>query len=454
MSETLILGGGVTGQALARFFKKRDEPFILYDDNTNPSRTLSEIWSAIGCPQIWGKSELVNFKELKQIIYSPGIATKSLLLKEAANNAIPIYGELEFSYQCIKKKDPHSQIIGITGTNGKSTTTHLTATMLLEAGVDSAPCGNLGIPMIEAVEQYRPGQILVVEASSYQLESCQNFRPQAGAFLNLTSDHLARHGTLDNYRNSKLQLFSQQTENDIAVFPRIPSNFAEGALGLAAKWYFGLHPHDSPLGAYLDAKGNLSLSFDSGPCRPFARLDDLCIPGNHNVLNVLASSILAHKFGASADSLKKTLKHYKGLPHRLFICAHHDGVTFINDSKSTNIDSTLVAIEAIKGPMILILGGVHKGASYKPLLENLQQRSVKLIFIGEAIPQLEEDLSSIPHESVKRFDDGVRRAFDLAPPNSTVLLSPACSSFDQFENFEQRGIAFEHFVNEWISSKN
>jgi len=317
-------------------------------------------------------------------------------------------------------------VLAVTGTNGKSTTTDLTAHLLRASGIPAIACGNLGTPVIEAVVSARLGSVFVIELSSYQLESTLAFHADGAAFLNLTPDHLARHGDMETYRRTKLRVFEGQTAENLRVVPVA-------------------HPE-----WWQDAPGNEGAMTLLG--KPLLNRSELRIPGGHNVENALAACLLAAHGGASIAALREGLRTYPGLAHRIAFCGERDGVRAYNDSKGTNVDATLTAIRALPGPLVLLLGGTDKGASYEPLREVLAGKLRRLVFLGEAIPQLVRDLGNLPHEVVPAFDEAVAAALGLAQAGDQVLLSPACASFDQFDNFEQRGDRFDALVRIWSRS--
>jgi UDP-N-acetylmuramoylalanine--D-glutamate ligase len=330
--------------------------------------------------------------------------------------------------------------LAVTGTNGKSTTTDLTAHLLRASGIQSVACGNLGTPLIEAVQAASAPTVFVVELSSYQLESVQSFHAEGAAFLNLTPDHLARHGTMEAYRKTKLRIFAGQTGQDLRVVPMAHPEWWQDAPGNGRAARFGW----SECEAWCDGSGGLHLHGE-----PLLRRSELRLPGDHNVENALAASLLASHAGASLPGIRAGLRNYAGLAHRLTLCGEKGGVKAYNDSKGTNVDATLTAIHALPGPLVVLLGGTDKGASYAPLREALAGKLHRLVFLGAAVPQLLRDLGDLPHVVIPAFDDAVAAALSLARPGDQVLLSPACASFDQFENFEQRGERFEALVRAW-----
>lgn len=284
--------------------------------------------------------------------------------------------------------------------------------------------------------------VLVVELSSYQLESLLGFHAEGAAFLNLTPDHLARHGTMEAYRLAKLRAFEGQTPEDLRVVPLAHPEWWRDAPGQGRTARFGWAECE----AWCDDDGLLRLEGEA-----LLNRSELRIPGTHNVENALAACLLARQGGASLAGLRAGLRSYPGLAHRIAFCGEKGGVRAYNDSKGTNVDATLTAIRALPGPLVLLLGGTDKGASYEPLRAALDGKLRRLVFLGEAIPQLERDLGDLPHDVVPGFDAATQTALHLAQPGDQVLLSPACASFDQFDNFEQRGERFESLVRAWIS---
>jgi UDP-N-acetylmuramoylalanine--D-glutamate ligase len=304
-------------------------------------------------------------------------------------------------------------------------------------------CGNLGTPFVEAVDQAAGPTVYALELSSYQLESVASFRAEAAAFLNLTPDHLARYGSMEPYRQAKLRIFERQTPEDVRVVPMAAPELWKDAPGEGRTLRFGWTGCE----AWCDGEGWLHLHGEA-----LLQRSELKVPGDHNVENALAAALLARHGGASADAIREGLRSYPGLAHRIAFCGEKGGVRAYNDSKGTNVDATLIAIRALPGPLVLLLGGTDKGASYAPLREALAGKLRRLIFLGDAIPQLKRDLADLPHEEVWGFDEAVRRALALALPGDQVLLSPACASFDQFKNFEARGNRFEALVHDWVEA--
>ncbi len=438
---TIVMGAGASGRAAARWLADQGGPVILTDAGAEPRD--AEDLARHGIQGVWGGHPLSLLDDCSSVVLSPGIPRSAPFVSEALARGLEVIGEVELAHRVLRKRQDGSKILAITGTNGKSTTTDLLAHLLRSAGIATAACGNLGIPFLQAVMEAEQPTVFALELSSYQLESLDTFHAEGAAFLNLTPDHLARYGDLETYRRAKLRIFGGQGMEDVRVLPLAHPELAADAPGEGRTARFGW----SPCEAWCDDSGQLHLHGE-----PLLHRSDLRIPGDHNVENALAAVLLASHGGATITAIREGLRTYPGLAHRIAFCGEKGGVKAYNDSKGTNVDATLIAVRALPGPIVLLLGGTDKGASYAPLREALEGKLRTLVFLGEAIPQLERDLGDLPHETIWGFDDAVNGAFELAEPGDQVLLSPACASFDQFKNFEERGRRFEKLVAEWTKS--
>lgn len=414
---------------------------VLTDSRSGPDPALELELARAGIPGVWGSHPESLLDHCGELVVSPGIPPSAPFVATAISRGIPVIGEVELAHRALRDRRDGSRVLAVTGTNGKSTTTDLVAHLLKAAGRPAVACGNLGTPVIEAVTAGAMGMVYVVELSSYQLETVAAFHAEGAAFLNLTPDHLARHGNLEAYRRAKLRIFERQTADDLRVVPVAHPEWWRDAPGAGRTACFGW----SECEAWCDAGGHLRLDGEVLHHR-----DDLRIPGDHNVENALAAALLARHGGADPEAIRQGLRTYPGLAHRIAFCGEKAGVRAYNDSKGTNVDATVTAIRALPGPLVLLLGGTDKGASYEPLREALDGKLRRLVFLGEAIPQLTRDLGDLPHDVVPAFDEAVRAALATARPGDQVLLSPACASFDQFDNFEQRGERFESLVKAWL----
>ncbi len=442
--HTVVVGAGRSGLAAAQFLASHGRSVLLTDSRTEPGSELELRLATAGIPGVWGDHPFVLLADCAELIISPGIPRTIPFVAEAVARGIPVIGEVELAHRLLRERGDGSRVLALTGTNGKSTTTDLLAHLLRTSGIPSVACGNLGTPMIEAVDAAAPGTVFAVELSSYQLESISSFHAEGAAFLNLTPDHLARHGTMDAYRRTKLRIFEGQGAEDLKVAPQAHPEWCEGAPGMGRLARFGW----SDCEAWCDEVGAMRIHGEWLLSR-----SELRIPGDHNVENALAATLLARHAGASMETIRAGLCSYPGLAHRIAFCGESGGIIAYNDSKGTNVDATLTAVQALPGPLVLLLGGTDKGTSYRPLREVLGGKLRRLVFLGEAIPQLIRDLGDLPHEVVPGFDDAVRAALSLAQAGDQVLLSPACASFDQFDNFEQRGERFEALVADWLRTQ-
>ncbi len=450
MARTIIVGAGKSGLAAARFLATQGSEVVVTDSNALPSEAQLATLLKDHVPAVWGNHPLSLLDDCAEVVLSPGISPRLPFVAEAVKRGLSVIGEVELAHRALRVKGDGSRIFAITGTNGKSTTTDLLAHLLSTAGIQAVACGNLGKPFLQAVKESSPGTSYALELSSYQLETITEFHAEGAAFLNLTPDHLARHGTLEAYRQAKLRIFERQTENDLRVVPAAHSEWWSDATGRGAIATFGWATPSGP-GAFCGPDGKLCIKNPDGRITEVLSRSELKIPGDHNVENALAALLLARQGGASIDAIREGLRSYPGLAHRIAFCGEKNGVRAYNDSKGTNVDATVIAIRALKGPLVLLLGGTDKGASYQPLREELNGKLRKLVFLGEAIPQLERDLGDLSHDVVVTFDAAVHHALELAKSGDQVLLSPACASFDQFTHFEERGDRFEALVRAWAN---
>jgi len=448
MGHHVVVGAGRSGLAAARHLAQSGLRVVLTDASSQPDPAAEAALDGLGILAVWGAHPEGILAEAEAVVLSPGVSPGIPFVRAAASRGIPILGELELAHRVLRTRADGSRILAVTGTNGKSTTTDLLAHLLKAAGLPARACGNLGTPLLEAIREAEPATAYALECSSYQLETVSTFHAEGAALLNLTPDHLARHGSLEAYLEAKQRIFGHQRAEDLRVLPAAHPELGTGAPGQGAMATFGWSDPGGP-GAWCDDAGALHLREADGRVSALVHRSELRIPGGHNVENALAGALLARHGGAGVEGLREGLRTYPGLAHRIALCGERGGVRAYNDSKGTNVDATLIAIRALPGPLVLLLGGTDKGASYGPLIESLDGKLRRLVFLGEAIPLLRRDLGHLPHDEVPAFDDAVRHALALAQPGDQVLLSPACASFDQFRNFEERGKRFEGLVKAW-----
>jgi len=375
------------------------------------------------------------FRDADLVVLSPGVPADLDVLAAVRARGIPVIGELELAAPFLQ-----GGTIGVTGTNGKTTTTALAGHILRESGIACQVGGNIGTPPAAMVETSRPDQWNVLELSSFQLETIQTFHASIAACLNVTQNHLDRHHTFENYKNSKARLFETQREGDWAVLNADDPITVEFAARTRAtvQWFSSSHPVS---GAWLD--GDVIRLEDA----ELLNVRELRLRGRHNYENVMAAALMAKWAGAELPRIAGAAITFAPVEHRLELVLEIDGVAYYNDSKATSVDATLKAMDAFPGGLWIILGGKDKDSDYTVLREPLRSKAKAALLIGSAAGKIASQIG----DATRVVDAGtlaaaVQQAFRVASPGDTVLLAPACASFDQFENFEQRGRVFKELV--------
>jgi UDP-N-acetylmuramoylalanine--D-glutamate ligase len=388
-----------------------------------------------------------NIGDAKLIVLSPAVPFDLPMLTDARSRGIATIGEVELASYFLK-----GPIIGITGSNGKTTTTALTGHLLRECGITCQVGGNIGRAVTSMVASSRPGQWNVLELSSFQLESIRCFRAKIGVCLNVTPDHLDRHHTFEEYAAAKQRLFETQQPGDWTVLNYDDERCRAFAERTKAKVRWFSSSSKAPEGMWLDGQ---ELRLDG---RLFMDRSRIKLRGIHNVENVMAAALIAHLAGAKPEAIASAVESFPGVEHRIEFVRGRNGVSYYNDSKATNVDATLKAIDAFDERLWIILGGKDKGASYKPLAGPLHRKAAAALLIGAeppypnaAAPVIRREIGDV----VSLIDCGtlekaVRYASEHARPGDVVLLAPACASFDQFESYEHRGRAFKQLVKELL----
>ena len=378
------------------------------------------------------------------LLISPGVPIDSPVVLKAKEMGIYTIGELEFAAQ-----QAQGLLIGVTGTNGKTTTVTLLGEIFKAAGRTAYVSGNIGTPFSQTAMVSRPEDVLVTEISSFQLESIDTFHPRAAAVLNVTEDHLIRHYTMDNYIAMKRRVFENQNADDIAVLNADDPICVQMAEGLAARiaWFSRLR-QDLP-GAFV-RDGQIFIRWD-GNETSVCPAKDVYIPGAHNLENAMAASVIAFTLGVPASVIADTLRTFRGVEHRIEFVRELDGVRYINDSKGTNADSTVKAIDTMTTPTVLILGGYDKHVSFEGLARHIiaSPQIEHTVLLGATADQLERELRQAGYTHITRaaaFEEAVTLSRSLAKEGGAVLLSPACASFDMFSCFEERGERFKELV--------
>jgi UDP-N-acetylmuramoylalanine--D-glutamate ligase len=377
------------------------------------------------------------------IIPSPGVPADAPLLQGARGKGITIWSEIELAYRFRKGK-----LIGITGSNGKTTTTSLVEHILRTASLPTILAGNIGTPLIACVERMTPDTVTVVELSSFQLELVHTFRTDISVFLNLTPDHLDRHGSMDFYAAAKARIFAHQTEQDFAVLNADDAATTPLAPARPRLYWFSRKQRVAQ-GAFL--RGNEIVFRDDGKEDVILKQDEVPLPGAHNLENVLAAVAATRLAGVGARAVRDGVLSFAGVEHRLEFVAEVNGVRYYNDSKATNVDATLKALDAFPGRILVILGGKDKGSDYTPLQSPLRERAILALLIGAAADKIASQIDgAVAIEGAGTMERAVEIAARAAHPGDVVLLAPACASFDQFENYEHRGRVFKALVRELV----
>ena len=433
-NRALVYGLGLSGRAALRLLRKHGIAVVAVDARPAGELELDGIESDTGVELILG-SEPTELPKVDGVVVSPGVPLDRGALVKTRQSGIPVIAEVELAAAFAE-----GPIVGITGSNGKSTTTAMTAALLEASGIQAEVCGNIGRPLSACVEG-PPGRVFVVELSSFQLESIVDFRPDAAALLNLSPDHLDRYSSLHTYGAAKLRLFHEQSIDDIAVV-NADDPWVAGAVVDARRRAFSRRQKVDD-GCFV--RGNQVV--EVGPLGDEEVLfssSALRVPGPHNLENAMAASLLAGSVGGKRECYDKAFEQFSGLPHRSEWVASIASVDYYDDSKGTNPGATASALEGFEdGSVHLILGGRAKGGEFETLWERVQAKARCVYLIGEAAQRFESALSGrVATQDCGTLEVAVQKAASQARPGQTVLLSPACSSFDQYENFVVRG---EHF---------
>lgn len=445
--KVLVVGIGVTGVPLIQFLHAQGARIFLNDmrdeavltDTLRPLHHMIEKYILGGHPQ-----DLTAYHEPELIILSPGVPLDLPFLRAFKKLNTPMIGEVELAYQHMK-----APVVAITGTNGKTTTTALTGEMFRLAGKKTEVVGNIGIPGISRVEALDAEGFFVMEVSSFQLETINHFKPKAAALLNITPDHLNRHGSMDAYAALKYRIFENQSSDDVAVI---------NADDLASMAYLGklrsqclYFSRQKKLSSGIFIDNNQILFRWNDVEKRIIAIDKIKIPGAHNLENALAASGLALACGLPQEAVAEALVTFSGVEHRIEFVAEKRGVAYINDSKATNPDAAIKAVEAVTAPLILLAGGMDKNSDFTNLFQAFRGKVKYLLVYGETAPVLLDTSKRLNFSAVKRVKDleeAVIEAASLAASGDSVLLSPACASWDMYANFEERGAHFKALVEQ------
>ena len=439
--RVLVVGLGKSGVASALFLHERGAR-VTVSDAKSEEQLRSEI------PKLLDKGIAVEtgghgertFRQQDLIVVSPGVPTNSESLKQALSLGIPVIGEIELASRFLK-----GHILAITGSNGKTTTTSLAGEVVAWGGWESQVGGNIGTPAISLVAESTDDTYNILEVSSFQLETIQTFRPYVAVVLNISPDHLDRHGSMEAYTAAKARIFENQTDEDFAVLNADDPTCAQMARTVKARIYWFSRKKEVEHGAFV--RSERIFVRDASGEHEIMPAGEIPLKGAHNLENVLAAVCIGSIVQCEPGRIRNAVKEFKAVEHRLEFVATVNGVDYYNDSKATNVDATIKALESFPANIHIILGGKDKGAPYAPLAPLLKERAKRVYTIGAAAPKIEEELTGAA-DIVKAgtLDVAVRKAAESAQTGDVVVLAPACASFDQFDNYEHRGRVFKEIV--------
>ena len=444
--RVLVLGMARSGVAVAELLCRQGAVPLL-----NDRKSKQELGDALaplrGLPCEWHLGEepipLLDISDV--LLISPGVPIDSPVVLAAREKGIPVTGELEVASQLAA-----GTLVALTGTNGKTTTVSLLGEIYRAAGKIAYVAGNIGYPLSAAAMKSKPEDMLVAEVSSFQLETTDTFHPRVAAVLNITEDHLNRHYTMENYIAVKRHIFHRMNGADTAVLNYDDPACRKMAEGLAAQVAWFSRTQEVERGAFVK-EGRITLRW-KGEEKPVCGVDEVYIPGPHNTENALAAAMMAYASGVPTAVIRHTLRTFKGVEHRIEFVRELDGVRWYNDSKGTNVDSTIKAVQTMRAPTVLILGGSDKHVSFDALAKEIMASGqiARVVLCGATAPQIERALLDAGYTAIfraERYPEMVKLCRELAQPGGNVLLSPACASFDQFTDYEQRGRVFKDLVN-------
>ncbi|NLB42159.1 MAG: UDP-N-acetylmuramoyl-L-alanine--D-glutamate ligase [Clostridiales bacterium] len=440
----LVAGMARSGLSAAKLLYRLGARVIVYDKKAynEVNNLVEELESAIRCEFCLGEEPDKLLEQIDLIVMSPGIPTDVPFLVKAKAMGIKVISEVELAYQYCK-----APILAVTGTNGKTTTTTLLGEIVKASGITTHVVGNIGVPFTDKVDEMESSHMAVVEISSFQLQTVEEFHPWISLMLNLTPDHLDRHKTMENYLATKARIFENQCEGDFLILNGEDSLVKELKPDNGSKVYFLSRLQTLEEGAWLE-NGHIMVNIGKGAL-PICSVDQVGILGSHNLENALAAALAAALAGVEPTIIAKVLKEFPGVEHRIEKVDTIDGVVYYNDSKGTNPDSSIKAIDAMKGSVVLIAGGYDKKASYGDFIDAFGSKVKELVLLGETADAIaaaakEKGFNNI--HMTKTIEEAVEKACELSYPGWNVLLSPACASWDMFEDFEERGRVFKEAV--------
>ena len=445
--RVLIIGMARSGIAAAQLLLSHGAIPLLNDEKSEDALAegLLPLKNTV-CEFHLGEDPLVLLDSCDSVVISPGVPIDAPVVRAARQQGIPLIGELELAFSLLQ-----GEVLAISGTNGKTTTTTLLGKMFENAGRITHVAGNIGYPLSAVALVSRKSDVVVVEVSSFQLESIKTFHPLVAALLNITEDHLNRHGTMEQYTRIKQRIFENQTADDIAVLNMDDPELAKMADKVKARVAFFSRTQNVENGVCVE-NGKIIWKWD-GVMKPICDADQILIPGPHNLENALAASAMAAARGVPAAVIRHTLQSFTGVEHRIEKVRVLEGITYINDSKGTNVDSTIKAVQSMKAPTVMIMGGYDKHTDFMPLCREIVSSGMirQVVVMGDTSRQINLTLNKAGFPYVTQaysLEDAVQKARNLAVSGGNVLLSPACASFDMFRDYEERGRVFKEIVNQ------
>jgi UDP-N-acetylmuramoylalanine--D-glutamate ligase len=438
--RVLVVGLGKSGVASALFLKAHGARVTVSDTKSGDElRNEIPVLLDHGITVETGGHGDRTFRGQDLIVVSPGVPVDAPPLVQARSLGEAVIGEIELAAQFLP-----GPIVAITGSNGKTTTTTLTGEIMSAAGLPALVGGNIGTPAISLAGRAQPDTVIVLEISSFQLETISTFRPKVAVVLNVTPDHLDRHRTFEIYTDAKARIFENQQPGDFAVLNADDPTCVALGLRTRSQVFWFSRQKEVEGGAWV-RDGNIVFR-DAAGQREILQVSEIPLKGAHNLENVLAAVCAGALMGCAPDKIRNAVHNFKAVEHRLEFVATIRGVDYYNDSKATNVDATIKALESFPSNIHLILGGKDKGSDYTVLNDLLRQRVKRVYTIGAAAAKIESQVKGPEVVHAETLDNAIRKANASAQPGDVVLLAPACASFDQFKNYEHRGKAFKDIV--------
>ena len=441
----LLVGLAKTGISTIKHLNKLGAKVVVNDikDKDKLKGILDELSDLNNVEYILGYHP-ENVDDIDMAVVSPGVPLDLPFILKLKSKNIEIIGEVELAYRLSQ----NPMFIGITGTNGKTTTTSLVGEIFKKANIDTYIVGNIGNPVIDTVDTANENSVLVTELSSFQLESIDTFKPHVSAILNFTEDHLNRHHTMEAYMEAKARIFKNQDEKDFCILNYDNEDVKSLSDNVEAKKIFFSRKKSLDCGIYLDEDNNIIINIDKKI--KLLNKDELSLPGNHNLENCMAAAAIAYVSNIDIDVIREVLKTFAGVEHRQEFVRNLNGIMFVNDSKATNPDSSIKAIESYNRPIILIAGGMDKQSSFDEFLDVAKENVYALVLLGETAQKIKECAQNKGFDNitvVKDMKEAVNASYQIAKDGDVVLLSPACASWDMYKSFEVRGIDFKDNVH-------